>query len=154
MYYGENYTSADEKGRVNIPKEVRTQMEALGHDTWYVTRGFDGALFLFEQTEWVKVLEKAKTKAILEPKMLDFRRFLLGSAAMIKPDAQGRFSIPAPLRDYAQIERDAVMLGVEDHIELWSKRVWREFQQNQASNYKAMASELFGGSEAAACGAA
>lgn len=154
MYYGEAYTSVDEKGRVNIPKEFRTQMEEHGHDTWFVTRGFDGSLFLFEKSQWDLLMEQVKAKSILEPKMLDFRRFLIGGASPLKADQQGRFSLPIPLRDYAEIERDAVMIGVDDHLELWSRRVWKNYQQSQSANFKIMASELFGGPEAAACGAA
>jgi MraZ protein len=154
MYFGEVYTSVDDKGRVNIPKEFHLQMVARDHDTWFVTRGFDGALFLFEKTEWEMLLDKAKAKAALEPKMLDFRRFLLGSATKVKPDSQGRFIVPAPLRDYAGIDREAVILGVEDHIELWSRESWKAFQHAQAQNYKSMAAELFGAPAVAACGAA
>jgi len=154
MYYGEAYTSVDDKGRINIPKEFRTQMEAQDHETWFVTRGFDGALFLFEKTKWESLLEQVRAKSMLEPKLLDFRRFLIGGVSPVKADPQGRFSLPAPLRDYAQIERDAVMIGVEDHLEIWSRRVWLNFQQTQASNFKNMASDLFGASETAACGAA
>jgi len=154
MYYGEAYTSVDDKGRVNIPKEFRTQMESNKHDTWIVTRGFDGALFLFEKAEWEKVLESVRTRSALDPKMLDFRRFLLGGASELKADAQGRFSVSLPLREYAEIERDAVMIGVEDHIELWSRRVWKEFQQKQRDHYKIMASQVLDHSVVAACGAA
>jgi MraZ protein len=150
VYYGEAYTSVDDKGRVNVPKEFRLQMEARDHDTWFVTRGFDGSLFLFEKTEWEKLLEKARAKAAIEPKMLDFRRFLLGSASKIKVDAQGRLSVPAPLREYADIDREAVLLGVEDHLELWNKENWRAFQKAQLENYKSMAAELFGAPAAAA----
>ena len=63
MYFGEVYTSVDDKGRVNIPKEFHIQMVARDHDTWFVTRGFDGALFLFEKAEWEKLLAKASAKA-------------------------------------------------------------------------------------------
>lgn len=154
MYYGEAYTSVDDKGRVNIPKELRTQMESKKHETWFVTRGFDGALFLFEKAEWEKLLEGVRTRSALDPKMLDFRRFLLGGAMELKADAQGRFSLPLPLREYAEIERDAVMMGVDDHIELWSRRLWKEFQQKQRDNYKMMAPGVLDRSGVAACGAA
>jgi MraZ protein len=76
--------------------------------------------------------------------MLDFRRLFLGSVAKVKLDRQGRLAVPAHLREYAGIDREAVLLGVEDHLELWSKEVWRDFQKRQAADYKAMAAELFG----------
>ncbi|MBI1317782.1 MAG: hypothetical protein GC168_02390 [Candidatus Hydrogenedens sp.] len=144
MYYGESHTSVDDKGRVNVPKEFRDIMEVLDHDTWFVTRGFDGALFLFEKARWAQLLQQAQAKSILDPRMLDFRRMFLGSATKVKRDNQGRLSIPQPLREYAGFDREAVLLGVEDHLELWSKDGWRAFQARQADQYKAMAAELFG----------
>ena len=145
MYYGENHTSIDEKGRLNVPKDIRVLMETQDHDTWFMTRGFDGAVFMFEKTEWNKLIDAGKDAPMLDPKMLDFRRFFLGSVAKVKRDSQGRFTIPAYLRQYAGIDRDAVLLGVEDHLELWGKENWRAFQAQQANDYKAMAAELFGG---------
>ena len=144
MYHGEAHTSVDDKGRLNVPKDFRVQMDVQDHDTWFVTRGFDSALFLFEKAQWERVLEQTKVKAMLEPKLLDFRRFLLGSASKVKRDGQGRLMLPAHLRDYAGVDREAVLLGVDDHLEIWSKEGWRGFQTRQADHYKAMAAELFG----------
>ena len=144
MYYGEAHTSVDERGRLNVPKDFRLQMDANDHDTWFVTRGFDGALFFFEKASWEALLKETKTSATLDPRMLDFRRFLLGGATKVKRDGQGRLMIPGPLREFAGVEREAVLLGVEDHLECWSKKNWLAFQQRQAEDYKAMAAELFG----------
>jgi MraZ protein len=145
LYYGESNTAVDEKGRVNVPLHFKTLMKALNHDTWYVTRGFDGALFLFHAVRWHELLKTLQTPSGLNPRLLDFRRLFLGSVAVVKMDAQGRFNIPAPLRQYAGIDREAVILGVDDHLELWSVKGWTTFQESQAEAYKRMADELFGG---------
>ena len=144
MYYGEAHISLDDKGRLNVPKDIRTQMDAHDHDVWYVTRGFDNSLFLFEKSRWEALLAQTQAKAMLDPRMLDFRRFLLGSASKAKRDGQGRLTIPVHLREYAGFDREAVLLGVEDHLELWSKEGWRAFQARQSEQYKTMAAELFG----------
>ena len=143
MYYGESQTSLDDKGRTTVPVQFRTIMEALDHDVWFMTRGFDGAIFLFHKEQWQALLQEGATFSPLDPGMLDFRRLFLGSVAKVKRDRQGRLAIPGHLRDYAGIDREAVMLGVEDHLELWSKEGWRAFQQRQAEEYKAMAAKLF-----------
>jgi MraZ protein len=75
--------------------------------------------------------------------MLDFRRMFLGSAAKVKLDRAGRLAVPALLREYAGLQKDSVLLGVEDHLELWSKEGWCAFQQQQMAKYKEMAAELF-----------
>ncbi len=149
MYYGEAHTALDDKGRIMVPVQFRNIMEVHDHDVWFMTRGFDGAIFLFHKERWNALLEKNSGFASLDPRMLDFRRLFLGSVAKVKRDKQGRLAVPAPLREYAGIEKDAVLLGVEDHLELWSKEGWRAFQMRQAEQYKAMAAELFGATSAA-----
>lgn len=143
MYYGEAHTALDDKGRLTVPVHFRAVMDTLDHDTWFLTRGFDGALFIFEKQKWEELLKQGKGYPTLSPQMLDFRRLFLGSVAKVKRDAQSRLAVPAHLRAYAGIEREAVLLGVEDHLELWSEQGWRAFQERQAEQYKAMAAELF-----------
>ncbi len=147
MYYGEAHTSVDDKGRVNVPVHFRAIMELHDHDIWFMTRGFDGAIFVFHKEQWQALLANGASAAPLDPRMLDFRRLFLGSVAKVKRDRQGRLAVPAHLREYAGIDREAVLLGIEDHLELWSKDGWRAFQERQANEYKAMAAELFGKKE-------
>ncbi len=149
MYYGESQTSLDEKGRLSVPVQFRSIMDVHDHDVWYITRGFDGALFVFHKEQWQSLLDQGEGFPVLDPRMLDFRRMFLGSVAKVKRDRQGRLGVPAHLREYAGIDREAVLLGVEDHLEIWSKTGWRAFQERQAERYKAMAAELFGAGTAA-----
>ena len=143
MYYGEVHTTLDPKGRFMPPKDFRTVMDALDHEVWYMTRGFDGAIFLFPQEQWKALRGQLGQSNPLDPRMLDFRRLFLGSIAKVKRDGQSRLSVPAPLREYAEISKEIVLLGVEDHLEIWSHDTWRAYQKDQAVQYKAMAEELF-----------
>lgn len=148
MYHGEANTSIDDKGRLNVPKEFRDAMDFLDHETWYVTRGFDGYLFLFEKQEWLKIIgiiENASPSGSLSTYLLDFQRLFIGGAAKIKRDTSGRFLLPAHLREFADVDREGVLIGVRDHLELWNKDRWRDFQQSSMKSFKEMASELFGG---------
>ena len=150
MYYGESSASVDDKGRLNVPVQFRSVMDVMDHDTWFLTRGFDGAIFVFHKDKWEEVLKGSQGAHALDPRMLDFRRMLVGSVAKVKRDGQGRLAVPPHLREHAGIERDAVLIGLEDHLELWSKDGWRAFQTRQQEQYKAMAAELFGGRNAVA----
>lgn len=143
MYYGETQTALDDKGRLNVPIQHRQVMDTMDHDTWFLTRGFDGAIFLFEKEKWQSLANSGQEFAPLDPQMLDFRRLFLGSVAKVKRDKSGRLAIPAYLREFAGIDKDAVLLGVEDHLELWSKDNWVAFQRRQMDQYKAMAADLF-----------
>lgn len=150
MYYGESNASVDDKGRLNVPVQFRSIMDVLDHDTWFLTRGFDGAVFVFHKEAWDKLLTQTGGGATLDPRTLDFRRMFLGSVAKVKRDRQGRLALPGHLREHAGIDREAVLVGVEDHLEIWSKEGWRAFQSRQAERYKDMAAELFGKGEAQA----
>ena len=144
MYFGESQTSVDDKGRIAVPMHFRAIMEVHDHDVWYMTRGFDGAVFLFHRDKWNELSKPVEGFASLDPEMLDFRRLFIGSVAKAKRDRQGRLAIPTHLREYAGIDREAVLIGVDDHLELWSRAGWRAFQERQAEQYKAMAARLFG----------
>ena len=119
-------------------------MKVLDHDTWFVTRGYDNALLLFPKERWDKILKDEIPGSSLDPRIMDFRRFFLGGATKIKLDRQGRMLIPQYLRDYASLEREGVLQGLEDHLQLWSKAGWRAFSERQLPDYKEMAASLFG----------
>lgn len=143
MYFGESQTVLDDKGRITVSRRFRETMSVLGHALWYMTRGFDGSLFIFPKEEWDKIRSQAGKRSSMDVKAIQFRRMFFGSVAEVQADRQGRMSVPSHLREYAGLEKEAVLIGVDDHLELWSKDRWRDYQSAQESEYKTMASELF-----------
>ena len=73
MYYGESQTAIDDKGRITVPQQFRQVMEVHDHDTWFMTRGFDGAIFLFHKEQWEKLKDLGSGHSPLDPRMLEFR---------------------------------------------------------------------------------
>jgi MraZ protein len=144
-YLGESHSAVDDKGRILFPVQCRTHAEHEDHLVWYLTGGFDGSVFVFPSEQWKALCAQIEHTATLDPEMMDFLRFFVGMAAKSRLDSQGRITVPATLREYAGIERDAVIIGVHDHLQLWSKESWNAFRQRQAGHYKAMATRLFGG---------
>lgn len=144
LYYGEAHTAIDEKGRITVPTQFRSVMQALDHDVWYMTRGFDGALFLFHKTQWDELIKEGRGGSPLDPELLAFKRYFIAGAFKAKLDRQGRMNVPAHLREYAGIDREAVLLGMDDHLEMWNAENWRAYQAQQADKYKEMAAALFG----------
>jgi len=144
MYFGETHSALDEKGRLAVPVQFRRIMEVMDHDTWFVTRGYDNALLLYPKDRWDKILKDEIPGSSLDPRIMDFRRFFLGGASKMKLDSQGRMLIPQYLRDYASIDREGVLQGLEDHLQLWSNTGWRAFCERQLPDYKNMAAALFG----------
>ena len=152
MYFGEAITRLDEKGRITIPRNMRDRMEVLGHIQWYMTRGFDGCIFMFERGEWDKLRAQVSRFSAMNAKVLDFRRLLFGSVAEVRADGQGRMAVPPHLREHANLDKDVVLLGVDDHLELWDKDTWRAFQRNKEAEFKEMATPLFAGDDASGAG--
>ncbi len=117
MFMGEYNHTIDAKGRLIIPSKFR---EALG-DTFVVTKGLDGCLFVYDNEEWNAFEEKLKSLPITNKEARQFVRFFLAGAAEVEVDKQGRILVPNILRDFAQINKDVVLIGVASRIEIWSK---------------------------------
>ena len=117
MFMGEYNHTIDAKGRLIIPSKFR---EALG-DTFVVTKGLDGCLFVYDNTEWTAFEEKLKSLPITNKDARKFTRFFLAGAAEVEVDKQGRILVPNVLREFAELNKDVVLIGVASRIEIWSK---------------------------------
>ena len=120
MFMGEYNHTVDAKGRLIVPSKFREQ---LG-DEFVVTKGLDGCLFVYENTEWKILEEKLKNLPLTNANARKITRFFLAGATLCEVDKQGRILLPAVLREFAKIEKDAVMVGVGNRIEIWSKESW------------------------------
>ncbi|MDQ1257455.1 MAG: transcriptional regulator MraZ [Candidatus Hydrogenedentes bacterium] len=143
MYIGTAETVLDSKNRITVPVRVRETMHVLDHSTWYMTRGFDGGIFLFPRSEWDKIRGVVSRYSAMDARVLDYRRLLFASVTEVQPDRQGRMPVPAHLREYAGLDRDAVLIGVGDYMELWDRDAWWAFQKKQEPDFKAMAAQFF-----------
>ena len=117
MFMGEYNHTIDAKGRLIVPSKFR---EALG-DTFVVTKGLDGCLFVYDNKEWNAFEEKLKSLPLTNKEARQFARFFLAGAAEVEVDKQGRILVPNILREFAQISRDVVLIGVASRIEIWSR---------------------------------
>lgn len=127
MLIGEYEHSLDTKGRLILPAKIREDMG----ETFIVTKGLDGCLFGFSQTEWANFEEKLKTLPLTNKNARDFVRFFLSGATECEMDKQGRFLIVANLREYANLEKDAVIIGVGTRIEIWNKDKWKDYNSDE-----------------------
>ena len=120
MFMGEYNHTIDAKGRLIIPAKFR---EVLG-DEFVVTKGMDGCLFVFDNSEWQVFAEKLRSLPMIDKEVRQFTRFFLAGAASVEVDKQGRILLPSVLRDFAGITKDTVLIGVGSRIEIWSKDRW------------------------------
>jgi len=128
MLTGEFQHNIDTKGRMIIPVKFRDE---LG-DSFIATKGLDKCLFIFPLLEWEK-LDKQLANLSLS-KGREIQRFFYGGMTHCEVDKQGRILIPANLREYADLEKDAVIIGLNKRAEVWSKNNWEtqngKFLQN------------------------
>lgn len=111
----------DSKGRVIMPAKFR---EELG-DVFYITRGLDNCLSVLSKSDWDSLGEKLRGLPSSQTK--DIQRFLFSGAAELEPDKQGRVLIPQPLRDYAGLTKDVVIIGTGLKAEIWDLDRWNEY---------------------------
>ena len=122
MFMGEYSHTIDTKGRLIIPSRFR---EELG-ETFVVTKGLDGCLFVFSDEEWKAFEIKLKSLPLTNKNARQFARFFVAGATPCELDKQGRILLPATLREFAGLEKDVVLTGMMNRVEIWSKEKWIE----------------------------
>ena len=122
MFMGEYNHTVDAKGRLIVPSKFR---ELLGEE-FVITKGLDGCLFMYSSEEWKNIEVKFREISQFSKDARKFARFFFASAAVCEVDKQGRVLISAVLREFAGIEKEVVLAGVLNHIEIWSKDRWQE----------------------------
>ena len=122
MFMGEYSHTIDTKGRLIIPSKFR---EELG-ETFVVTKGLDGCLGVFSDEDWKAFEIKLKSLPLTNKNARQFARFFVAGATPCELDKQGRILLPATLREFAGLEKDVVLTGMLNRIEIWSKEKWNE----------------------------
>ena len=138
MLIGEFEHSIDTKGRLVLPAKIK---DDLGKE-FIVTKGLDGCLFGYSLAEWNKFEEKLKTLPLTNKITRDFVRFFLSGAVAEETDKQGRFLLPANLREYASLTKDAVIIGVGTRIEIWDKKKWDEYNSEENLSVDSIAEKM------------
>lgn len=138
MFMGEYHHTIDDKGRLTIPSKVRDE---LG-EKFILTRGLDSCLFLYPLEEWKQIIQKYKNLPNTK-EARNFMRFLLSGASECIFDKQGRINITSPLLSYASLEKECIIIGVNDHLEIWDQAKWENFIENNEDSFSDMADHLF-----------
>ena len=136
MLLGEYEHSIDTKGRIAMPAKLR---EGLG-GKFIITKGLDGCLFVYAMDEWQRVEQKLASLPM--SRKTARTRFLFGGACEGECDKQGRVLLPANLRRYAGLERDAVIVGVGSRAEIWDAAKWQQYNEESAEDVNELAEQL------------
>lgn len=127
MLIGEYSHSIDTKGRLIMPAKLK---EDIG-EKFIITKGLDGCLFVYSQKEWQAFEEKLRTLSTYQRDARALTRFFLAGATECETDKQGRFLIASNLREFAGLEKEVVIIGVLDKIEIWSKDKWLKYSEEE-----------------------
>ena len=127
MLMGEYSHSLDTKGRMIMPAKLR---QDIG-EKFIITKGLDGCLFVFSQNEWLNFEEKLKALPLSDKNARNFVRFFLSGATECEIDKQGRFLLVNTLREYAEITKEVIIIGVGTRLEIWNKDKWKKYNSNE-----------------------
>ena len=122
MFLGEFVHVLDGKGRLTIPAKFRADLDAA----LVVTRGIDRCLAVFPIPEWEQLAEQVSDLPLTDRQARAFRRLLFANASDVSPDKQGRILIPPRLREYAHLDGEVVVVGINTYMELWNPEAWNE----------------------------
>lgn len=124
MFLGEYHHSIDDKGRLAVPIKFRADLSKGA----VITRGLDGSLFLFPSEEWGKLAEKLASLPLGRANSRAFARLMLAGAMDVELDKQGRIVIPEYLRGHAGMDKQVVLAGLYNRLELWDKTKWETYK--------------------------
>ena len=127
MLIGEYEHSLDVKGRLIMPAKLRADIG----EKFIITKGLDGCLFVFSQNEWSNFEGKLKELPLTNKNARDFVRFFLSGATECEIDKQGRFLIVNNLREYANITKEVIIIGVGTRLEIWNKEKWKKYNSDE-----------------------
>jgi MraZ protein len=140
MFMGEYHHNVDAKGRIIVPAKFR---DNLG-ETFILTRGLDRCLFGYPLSEWEIIEEKLKQLPLTKKDARAFTRFFFSGATECEIDKQGRINIATPLFQYAQLEKECVILGVSNRIEIWDKQEWGNYFSESEDSFGEIAENMIG----------
>lgn len=126
MFRGISHISLDAKHRVAIPARYRDQLMSACSGQLVVTVDSEGYLVIYPLADWEEIEQKVMSVPNADKRVRRFQRFFVGHASEVEMNAQGRFVLPEPLRDFSAISKQAVLVGQGNKFELWSAERWKE----------------------------
>lgn len=141
MFSGTYTPKLDDKGRLFLPAKFRDEMK----EGLVITRGQERALDVRTMADFGAYSEKFKTASQTDARLRAYGRMLFSAASEQVPDKQGRITLTPELRQYAGIEREAVVIGVYDRLEIWEPSRWEAYNAEQEQSFANLQEQIFPG---------
>ena len=138
VYMGEFTPRLDEKGRLILPAKYRGRFV----DGVYLVKGQEHCVEIRDPASFEAKAAEVNAHGATHAVARAYQRTFFSSAYDETPDRQGRVTVPPPLREYAGLERDVVVVGVGDRLEMWHPTAWAEYQQRSEDEYAGLDGEV------------
>jgi len=133
----------DEKPRIAIPKELRDAARLSPTGVLYVAPGTDGSLSLYPEETFAELAARWNAVSPTGREARDFSRLFFAAARRVELDRQSRIRVPVELATQAHLRKEAMLLGVQNHMELWDAQRWESYRNEKLPQYDAIAEETF-----------
>lgn len=131
MFLGTYTPRLDEKSRLILPAKFREELaEGL-----VLTRGQERCVYVFSAREFERVHEQMRSAPLSSRQARDYIRVFLSGASDEVPDKQGRVTVPAPLRQYAGLDREVTVIGAGARVEIWDTESWNAYLAAQEAAF-------------------
>lgn len=144
MLTGTFARSIDDKLRIAIPKRLRESLGVSPTGILYITPGTDGSLALYTEDALARLAERLAAASPIERDVRAFGRLFYARAQAVEVDRQGRIRVPPELATLAGLAGETVLLGIQDHLELWAAQRWKAYLEEKLPHYDAIAEAAFG----------
>ena len=126
MFRGANSITLDSKGRIAIPTRYRERLSDRSDGQLVATVDRDYCLLLYPLPAWEEIERKLVRLPSLNRQARRLQRLMIGYASELEMDGQGRVLLPRELREFAQLDRSAILIGQGNKFELWDQERWNE----------------------------
>jgi MraZ protein len=141
MFLGTHRPRLDDKGRLALPARFRDELP----EGVVITKGQERCLYGFPFGEFQAIGEKLRTQPLSAKALREYSRTLFGSATQETPDKQGRVTLPTALRDYAGLDRDVVVVGINSRFEIWDATAWDTASAETDDSFADLSEEVLTG---------
>ncbi len=142
MFYGEYEHAIDSKGRLIVPAKFREALKTQQVTSLFLTRGLDGCLFLFPESEWRLAESRFKQIPFTKGEGRKFNRLFFSGAAEVAIDGLGRLLVPKSLKEFAEIKQQVVIVGVSNRMEIWSREKWQTYYESSRQSFEEVAERV------------
>jgi MraZ protein len=141
MFLGTHTPRLDDKGRLAMPARFRGDLEG----GLVITKGQERCLYAFPITEFTRLTDLLRVAPVTDRRVRNYSRVFFASASHEVLDTQGRITVPQPLRSYAGLEKDCVVIGANTRIEIWAAAAWQEYLEGTEQDFADSDEELLPG---------